>query len=467
MAISAAQANQVAIEEQFTPDGPRHGRLSYTVSEIFEACDRPISYRELAQRILWHYTKKGWTYRSTPAIEGTDLERAVLGAETWPRRRAAPADQFRGAAHCHGRDVSPGYAGEHSGSVPGPRQRGPRTALGLRRGDKRRDPSRRSSSRSSSRVAPRSRPCPSWPAVSWRFAIWAICGLRSTLPPKGRKTLTRRPAGRPRSSIGFGPLAEEGDSPIRLREEPSRRPSGSWWPVPAAFSFSGPGVRVRSSDREGKWLGEILGPRPLDNDLTWWLGQSLRRIARATNLMALADEAAANEDPEIDVELAVSRNGTPFAPAGPDQAEVRANEVLEISIGNRGSEAVSVAVFYVDSAFGITPFFPKSSRDSLNNEIVAGGELFRPVRFRIDDHTLGWEHVLVVAVTAKQKTVIDDLLLLQQPGCVPGPRGDRRVRVEPHGHAAGPADCQGHPRGPPARNSSPRALRSRLTPSAA
>jgi hypothetical protein len=168
--------------------------------------------------------------------------------------------------------------------------------------------------------------------------------------------------------------------------------------------------------------GQVFGdPYAINADLPDIVSNDLDRIARAENLRKLAEETAASDDPSVSVSVEVLREvdpatkqTEPFAPDGLESSIVEADQVLRLKITNDGTEPVSIVVFYIDSAYSIDPRFPRTNRDARINQIPVGGTLERQIGFTINDNTIGWEHVIVIAVGAKDQNALDELLQLQQ-----------------------------------------------------
>jgi hypothetical protein len=163
--------------------------------------------------------------------------------------------------------------------------------------------------------------------------------------------------------------------------------------------------------------GDVFGPFPNVGTLL----AALDRIARASCLVKLADIAlvpsADGPQPSIQFKLDVTRSGKPLPLTG---AEVHPGETLELAIHNTGLEDLAVVVFYVGSDGDISPAFPfpGSQTDLAENFVKCNADLFRQISIDIGNETLGWEHVVVIAVPARDRAALNDLLRLQQRGSV-------------------------------------------------
>lgn len=426
VALYAVQSHQEAIESRPTKTSPHFGRLSYTVYDVLSQCGHKITYRELAQRIIWRFEQNKWINKCTPGIEGTALDRTVLGLEEWPgrsqltlRRDDAGMTVTGGALH----GVTPGsilavyppVGADNDSEVAGYVQ--------------------------VTDVFPLS-------SVATPTA-WGAQPVLEDLPDQGRCEIVYRDLGSLQLSVDVEldgeftdpaaarqmlqhvreqlQTASEADGALFRLAESGETPE---WTV----VLTPDGVYLQRTDSEriawddaekldlARRRGEIFGdPYLLNDDLADILGNDLDRIARAENLRKLAEEPAASDDPSVNVSVEVLREVDPvtkqlepFAPANLESSIVEADQVLRLKITNNGTEPVSIVVFYIDNAYSIKPRFPRTSSDARINQIPVGGTLEKQIGFKINDQTIGWEHVIVIAVGAKDQNTLDELLQLQQ-----------------------------------------------------
>ncbi len=422
VALYAAQAHQKAKEERPKEGAPPHGRLSWAMFEVLQQCERPITYRELSQRILWKYTQRGWIHESTPAVEGTNLDRAVLGAEEWPGRSqfrlvnsASPSgDEYAlTAGFLHGVTPDTVFA-----VYPPPGSADDRQALGHVRVTE--------ALPLTSQVEPIEY---AGSAVAAGFPAQARCVPVYHEP--GELTLAIAVA-----SEGFSDSDTEAQRTAkvtvtqalqRLTGEPRAMARlvedaalADWFAIvtPSGLHLQRQGSRYSLDDVNGPRAGEVMGVFELGPDLVDALRDPLGRVARACALVALAEQAATSTNPAIDFELEVSRDSEPLLEGDP----VRNNDRLQLVVRNTGLEAISLAVFFVDNAYQVQPFFPRIKEDFLvaNNRIGLGKTLYRPIQLRIHDQTIGLEHLLVVAVSSDKELDVNELMELRQAGLVQG-----------------------------------------------
>jgi hypothetical protein len=419
VALYACQPRQATYEEPIPPGGPRVGRLTYALAEALQQSPRPITYRELAQRIVWRYSGNGWIHRSTPGIEGTHLDRAVLGAaaQMWPGRSQFRLEQAPGqlevtAGALHG--LGPGSVlavYPPAGSSDADRLLGyvQVTAAG---------PVRAVVEPIAYRERPPLRDPPQQARCELVYRDVGELVLTVAVASEGFATPEQADQSRLHARALVQQVLAQGDSIVRLTE-PQAAPQWFAITTPGGLYLQRSGSRHALDDAYARRSGEIHGPFDLaDRTSALVLGDHLQRIARASNLVALAEAAPTARNPRVDIELSVTRDGEPFAPARPADAQVQHGQRLRLHIRNTGTEAVSVAVFYADNSYQVAPFFPLVDDDFLaaNNRIEPDGTLYRTIGFRINDRTVGWEHVVVIAVAATDELAIHDLVRLQQEG---------------------------------------------------
>lgn len=419
VALYAVQSHQEAIESRPTKTSPHFGRLSYTVYDVLSQCGHKITYRELAQRILWRFEQNKWISRCTPGIEGTALDRTVLSLEEWPGRsqltlRNSDVGITVTGGALHG--VTPGSvlavyppAGEdNANAVAGYVQVTDVFPL-------------------SSVVQP---------------TAWGATPTVDDLPDLGRCEVVYRDLGSLQLSVSFeldgefedaaaaeqalldarDQLAASADADGALFRLARAGEKSDWTVVitpEGAFLQRTDSPKFDFADVDAFDLarrrGEAFGdPYPLDADLADILTNDLERIARAENLRKLAEESSASADPSVNVAIEVLRDGEPFVPEGLETSTVEVDQILRLKITNNGTEPVSIVVFYIDNAYSIDPRFPRTSSDSRINQIPVGGTLEKQIGFKINDKTIGWEDVIVIAVGAKDQNALDELLQLQQ-----------------------------------------------------
>lgn len=419
VALYAVQSHQEAIESRPTKTSPHFGRLSYTIYDVLSQCGHKITYRELAQRILWRFEQNEWISRCTPGIEGTALDRSVLGLEVWPGRSQLTLQNSDVGMTVTG--------GALHGITPG-------SVLAVYTP---------ADAVNANQLVGYVQITDVYPLSSLaRPTAWGATPTVDALPDFGRCEVVYRDFGSLQLSVSFD-LEGEFDDPAAAEQalsdardqlvaaadadgalfRPARAGEKSDWTVvitPAGvFLQRTDSPRFDFADADefdlARRRGEAFGdPYPLDEGLADILTNDLERIARAENLRKLAEESSASADPSVNVDIQVLRDGEPFEPDGLETSTVEVDQILRLKITNNGTEPVSIVVFYIDNAYSIDARFPRTRKDEGINEIPARGTLDKEIGFVINDKTIGWEHVIIIAVGARDKQALDELLQLQQ-----------------------------------------------------
>lgn len=388
VALYAAQPEQSTIELPLPPesDSPqRYGLLTFVLNKVLAESIAPITYRELAQRIETQYAQWG-KVMPTPVIEGRDRDREVLGLTVWPNRSSillsVVGDSMQinaGALHGLTKDSVLRVASSAGGkAAPVGHVRvsllGPVTSQVV--------PCAFGKLKEVKQLPNRS-PCE---------VVYADAGLR-----KLQVYIDARPAQlAERLKKELGALSQR--SPL-IAQVANRR--GADWVLHAeegqvylepgsGFDPRDPGSAIR------------FGPAPLDAELGGWLGEHLRRIARAQNLLRLVQtgDVKPGEKKVVDVEVQIVRtpaggSAAPLDPRAP-AAALHAGDQLEVKVHNRGADPADVTLLFIDSGFGIQCVYPVSGT-ATDNRVYAGET---PLAFTaaINDKTVGMEHLVMIAV---------------------------------------------------------------------
>ena len=163
-----------------------------------------------------------------------------------------------------------------------------------------------------------------------------------------------------------------------------------------------------------------IGLNQDDDRLKTALLKALRSIAKALNLMRLGSEL-----PNIGavdflaINAAVERaDSGAIVPLGDRIPELRDGDLITFKIANQGSKPADVTALYIDSAYGIEPWFPEPGQI---NRIESGGTLkleLEVAAFKESGElsTLGKEHLFILAIQAEPGTERADYTFLAQPG---------------------------------------------------
>jgi hypothetical protein len=158
---------------------------------------------------------------------------------------------------------------------------------------------------------------------------------------------------------------------------------------------------------------------------------SIRRIARASNLMRIASQSQTNAAPLVEV------SATRFADANAAGVPLslsrgvllRVGEQIQLSVKNLGQKPVDVTLLYVDAGLGIQALFPQTGEE-LDNQIRPG-QVRTTGRFDVTDTTLGWESIVAIAVpstaTRQNFTTLEQEALATTRGASSDPTPLRRL----------------------------------------
>lgn len=420
VAIYAAQPTEVTLERELPPrtkGAQTYGLLSFTMCQVLtqaaEHSAKPLTYRELAQRVHAQYINWGRTF-PTPLIEGSDRDREVFGDKVWPNRSSITL-----AGGDEGLKINGG------------------AMLGLTRG-------------SILEVHP---PAGQTDKLLGHVRIAEVRNLDADVEPCA---FADQPAvkGLPPGSSCKLVFVDYGDQKLRVSVDTK---DADDQPVSDAdrkgllkrlddLGGEGSLVEVVADQRQADWLvrrrkTQILlvpaagwaksndpvkspqqfGPVPTDEQMVPWLKKRLERISRAENLKKLAsngqEEAARGGDqgPRVEVEIRRCRDASDrtgqvaVAWPSPNVTFYYGDRVIFV-LRNKGRVPVDVTLLYVDSGYGIDCLFPKTKNNELNR--LGPGEAM-PVPTDPVAGTFGLEHVVVIAVKAEGQPV--DFSSLEQP----------------------------------------------------
>lgn len=415
VAFYAAQATESTYEKLLPPGDPKaevHGLLTYCLCATLSQAQTPLTYAELLRRIQDQYLAWGRTY-PTPLVEGKDRNRIILGDEEILR----PSIRLRREGADWVIDAG-SLTGLTTGTVlaiyPPPGGANDRTKLGHVRIFE------GGLGLTASEVQPCAFDQLPAPATLMRGArcepAFVDCGdLRlsvavgdtnfrgQAVPPDVRHhwiatldQLARAP----------GALFRQASTLTQaqwvLRVDASA--SGRIYLIPAG------GLRKDYTDeRPTSDLPSQFGPVPSGDEGASWLKESLERIARAQNFLAIASRAShaagSGDDsgPKIQVEVVRfhggdDKMGEPVPTAGPGAVLYKGDDI-GIRVLNQGQDPADVTILLVNSRFGIEAFYPTGV--TVDNRVPAGNR--RQLRGKITTTTVGLEHLIVIAVKAREE----------------------------------------------------------------
>jgi len=411
VALYAAQPEQSTIELPLPPDSDQpeqYGLLTFVVNKVLRESPGTLTYRELAHRIETQYAQWGRAM-PTPAIEGRDRDREVLGLTVWPNRSSIVlrtalgklvinAGALQGLTKDSVLSVTPIGGMQDAPPVGYVRvsQLGPVASEVVACEFKK---------------VPAKADLPDGGACE---VVYADAGLRklNVAIEVSDPQMARRCQQQLSELIKVNALIDA---------TPQRRSADWVLHGDARAVYLEPATGFDPANPAG---AARFGPAPFDDQLGPWLGEHLRRIARAQNLLRLVQPTSGK--PPLGapkVKLLLTRS-----PAGSDKSEsldplaesprLAAGDQVECKIQNQGESEVDVTLLYIDSGYGIQCVFPPSGTE-IDNRIYPGES---PLAFKaaINDETVGLEHLVMIAVPADGPKV--NFGVLEQP-TLPTTRG--------------------------------------------
>lgn len=396
------------------PESPWHGLLTWTVAETLSRSEGPLTYRELAERVTARYRAMP-RFAPNPLVAG-DLDRRVLGLESWPER---PKILLAGEA-----PDQPGKLRIRAGRL-----------LGLRPG-------------SVLRVyPPAGSPRADRPLGHVRIvSAGALEALAEPVPYDGLPAPAMPPAGSRCSPVflDYGDLTlkvavqTQEATPGGGEPEPVARPPGAGPPEIEAALASVPRLVERVADpAAADWFVRKRGGEVLLVPASGWpggvepqefviapsgssapeLAGAFRRIARAHGLLAVAGEALRAGDRQEEVGVRVELLRFPQSGKGPGESVpferngriLRLGDRVAFRITNPYRHPVDVTLLYIDGAYGIEPLYPGA--DDYNR--LGQGEPRLTQVFRVRRRAAGPEQVVAIAVRSGSGQPVDFTYLAQ------------------------------------------------------
>lgn len=417
VAFYAAQPQDVAVELSMPPTGAsekqQHGAFSFALCSVLsEPGAASLTYRALGDLIWARYKVWRRTSLSPPFIDGTDLDRQVLGAGRGRFQfRVVSGDAGRGwkinGGAVHG--LTPGAILEARGPAGGGESLGHVRVVRLDIAEARVEPCAYADAAKPDHL-------PTGAVCEPVFAEFGDLRLRVAIDldcadAAARQSLAKLAgdlAKRSREPKAMFAITVLADAEWVVRS----RPNGlELLPKDAAL------VIDEAKLPPGTPRFNLGG-----SETTAKAEEHLGRIFRAQNLLRLAG-GASGETGAVDLVLETIRYRDPrdrqgqavlFEGAGP---RFQAGDLIGWRIVNRGREAVDLTLLYIDSQFAVQAVFPRPRAVGVNNRLAAG-ESYATPPVEVTDDTLGQEHLVVIAVPGE------------------GPQRDFRCLAEPNLAAA-------------------------------
>lgn len=440
-ALYAAQMDETTPERPLPgPDGQVYGLFTYTLADILTKSSAPLTYRELAGRVLQRYRSMG-RLGPTPTFEGAGLDREVLGQRVFPGRppivlggRSGVGWELRAGdiqgitkhsilevfppAGTPGADRPIGYVRavsveattaivepiEHNDVAPPAPTRlvdGARARVAeYNYGDRR------------LRVALRAAPS----GGRDEFDV-----LKKGEGPESLERAFDQLASLSRGLAMRTQAAADADWFVRTDgEEVVLIPASGY--AAAAERQSGSAVAPRPLFRVGS-----LSSGTLPSDMA----DALHRIGRARNLMRLAEYATKTGNVGLDVKIIRYDSQTStigrevkYETGGPTLV---VGEWAAFRMTNTGIVPLDVTLLFLDGSYGIESLYPVKDQEIDNR--VGPGRQAMTARFEVTADTLGVEQVVAIGVPARGPRI--SFAMLPQPSLeVVKMRGSPRSPLE-------------------------------------
>ena len=403
VAIAAAQPNEPTVESMMPPkskEGKPYGLLTFTICQVLtqaaENGSKPLTYRELAQRVQQHYSAIGRNF-PTPVLEGGDRDREFLGNKVFEGRsditlKKGPDSLKINAGSLHG------LTKDSILSVKPPAGLGEKL-IGY---------------------------------VKIKEVRVTECDVEA-VEHEGVKAVADLPIG----AVCKVAFVDYGDMKLRVALDSKNDAGGMIDPetkktlVEICGKLQGPTslIEIVDDPKKSNWIvravgidrvvlipaagwaasttaskdAAAFGPAKINEKLGEWLEASLSGIARAENLKAIVcrdDGVVGDAGAKFEVELTVNGNITKW----PDPNILLFNkDKVSLRLKNVGRVGIDVTVLYLDSAFGIDCLFPDKQRGDFNR--ILPGEKSAPMVFTATSKTVGQENLLVIAVKSQGEAV--------------------------------------------------------------
>jgi hypothetical protein len=436
VALYAAQPEENTYEKKLPGStSAYHGLLTYTLCEVLDEPHGPMTYGQLVRNIYRKYVASGRMGGPMPMVEGPDIGRLVLGDATpappAPLILAHDADGWGvDGGELHGLtvgtvlEVSAPADAAGAGGVVG-HVKVLKDGFGPLRA--RVEPCQYLDKPANAQL-PAGGTCRAvyvrYGDLRVKVAADRYVGVElsrggempsRTLPETARAQLVDILKGFERAD----------NLPFQLVE----RPQGAEWLVRAADEQARQVYLLPTLGFTSSTVPHMLGPVSAEPAV---LEDILRRIARFQRLKEVVGKVQVQSQTntkDMDVELELRRlkspddeEGTPLLTqtARPD---LRDGDLVGFLVTNKGRLKADVTLLFLDSNFGIEPFFPNAP--GTFNRLKHDEKLLR--RARINASTIGDEHVALIAVEAEGDPLCTDFTFLCQP-TIDRARGEGRAR---------------------------------------
>jgi hypothetical protein len=414
-ALYASQMHETTPERPLPgANGQVHGLFTYTLADVLAHSTTPLTYRELAHRVLERYRSMGRS-GPTPTFEGGGLDHLVLGQQSFSDRprlllgtRAGSGWELR-AGSIHG--LTPGSvlqvfprAGTPAGDV----------SIGHVR-----VVSAKASTALVEPVAFNGVPAPPSnrlvDGARARTVLYDYGDSRLRVALQGAAGSRRFADDLEVLKTGAGPqpieraLADLPDLTLGLAVRTDSAVDADWFVgsvgsevvlIPAS-GWIAAGLSAHEADVPAQFrVGHIADPELSQN-----LAAAVQNIARARNLMRLAQGPSPEPDVSLKVQLLRhdSESSSVWRPLRYEASGVTltVGEVASFQITNDGSVPLDVTLLFINSGYGIQALYPRADEEIDNR--IQPGQTVSTGKFNVKDDTLGVEHVVAIGVAVGQE----------------------------------------------------------------
>ncbi len=427
IAFYAAQPTEVTLERALPPkggDGKVYGLFTYAICEVLtkatETSSKPLTYRELAQRVQAQY--EVWGRKApTPMIEGDLQDAEVLGDKKWPGRSSILLSTRDGMKVNAGslRGLTPGSILAVTSAAGTPAESVSYVKVGETR-------------LTDADVAP--------------------CAFEQVPVRSGQRDgepahIVMIDAGDQQMAVALDTMYDPPAEPGKPPPAPQAVPPDVLKVIAGAMKeLGGPGSLVKAVEqaKDADWLvrwdskanAVVAVPRSgwpegtardavpafragaPDAELGKRLKETLTAVARVENLRKLAAGAEGGDGGALKLKVELRRRENKSDKQGKIPVPWPApnltffdGDMLTVKMTNTGTAKADVTLLYIDSGYGINSIFP-DQKSGENNRLSPGDST--TVRATIDGSTVGPES-LVVIVTKGVGVVPLDFTVLAQP----------------------------------------------------
>lgn len=410
VAIYAAQPHEPTVEMPLPTDeldARWRGLLTFTLGKVLAQSTSDLTYRELVQRIHAEYVHDLGRLGPTPLVEGTGLDQLVLADAEAPRRSQLIVSQRRGVDWVlNGGKLQGLTKGTIVAVYPAPGAAEQDKVLGhleiraaqLVESTAKPVPFDELPAAEDLPVGGRCRPVQvNYGDLALRVAVQADDGSSPTVEDVAG--WVKRWQAESQLAVDVVEQPERADWIIRSSSGVSLRPAAGW----------------TTTAEEG---ASDLGSGPAGDAAQTWLEVRLKRIARVHRLLKVCG-VCQNEaqrgwlsdllgEKKCDLTTRLQRIDQDSQKASPIEWSKHGmtlvnGDIVALQVKNTGKERIDFSVLFVDSRFGITPLFPEPGTVADNRLNPGASLMVGPMR--VQDDSLGVEHLVVVATLAKGQPV--------------------------------------------------------------